>query len=144
MAAIPLLIYQHSLFGECSGVSYIDSTTQTVCRNQRIHQHKVFKDVAARGKSSMGWFFGFKLYLVFNDCGELLNAALTPGNTNDRKPVPSLIKHLFGKLFGDKGYLSQSLFEQLLHDFDIQRITKLKSNMKNRLMNLADNLLLRE
>jgi len=92
----------------------------------------------------LGWFFGFKLHLVFNDCGELLNTALTLGNTDDRKPVPNLVKHLFGKLFGDKGYLSQSLFEQLLRDFDIQLITKLKSNMKNRLIDLADKLLLRK
>jgi hypothetical protein len=144
MTAIPLLIYEHSLFGECSGISYIDSTALAVCRNQRIHQHKVFKGVAARGKSSMGWFFGFKLHLVFNDCGELLNTALTPGNTDDRKPVPNLVKDLFGKLFGDKGYLSQALFEKLLREFDIQLITKLKSNMKNRLMNWADKLLLRK
>jgi transposase len=144
LTAIPLMAYLHCLFGECTGISYIDSTVLAVCRNQRIHQHKVFKGLAARGKSSMGWFFGFKLHLVFNDRGELLNLALTPGNTDDRKPVPDLVKDLFGKLLGDKGYLSQALFDQLLRDFDIQLITKLKTNMKNRLMHWADKLLLRK
>jgi hypothetical protein len=144
LTAIPLMTYLHSLFGACTGISYIDSTVLAVCRNQRIHQHKVFTGLAARGKSSMGWFFGFKLHLVFNDRGELLNVALTPGNTDDRKPVPVLVKDLFGKLFGDKGYLSQPLFEQLLRDFNLQLITKLKSNMTNCLMNWADKLLLRK
>jgi hypothetical protein len=144
MTALPLMAYLHGLFGECSGISYIDSTVLAVCRNQRIHQHKVFQGLAARGKTSMGWFFGFKLHLIFNDRGELLNLALTPGNTDDRKPVPDLVKALFGKLFGDKGYLSQLLFERLLRDFDLQLITKLKSNMKDRLMNWADKRLLRK
>ncbi len=97
-----------------------------------------------RGKSSTGWFFGFKLHLLFNDRGELLNFALTPGNVDDRKPVPRLVKQLFGKIFADKGYLSQPLFQQLLETFGIQLITKHKSNMKNRLLPLADKLLLRK
>jgi transposase len=110
----------------------------------RIQQHKVFADLAQRGKSSTGWFSGFKLHLVVNDRGELLNMALTPGNVDDRKPVPKLVKELFGKLIGDKGYVSQPLFELLLDTFNIQLITKLRSNMKNRLMPLADHLLLRK
>ena len=55
-----------------------------------------------------------------------------------------LCSRLFGKLFGDKGYLSQPHFEQLMETFRIQLITKLKSNMKNRLMNLIDKILLRK
>src|SRR5207248_10947443 len=72
---------------------------------------------ARRGKTSVDWFFGFKLHLVVNDCGELLALRLTPGNTDDRRPVPELVKGLFGKLFGDKGYVSQPLFETL---YDVQ------------------------
>ena len=86
-----------------------------VCRNQRIHQHKVFAGIAARGKTSMGWLYGFKLHLVANDCGELLACQLTPGNIDDRQPVPTLAKRLFGKLFGDKGYINQQLVAQLLN-----------------------------
>ena len=115
-----------------------------VCDNRRIGQHKVFRGLAQRGKTSMGWFFGFKLHLVTNDRGELLNIALTPGNTDDRTPVPALVRHLFGKLLADKGYISQALFEQLLETFGLQLITGVKKNMKNRLMPLADKLLLRQ
>jgi hypothetical protein len=79
-------------FGQCTGVSFIDSTSLVVCENPRIHQHKVFAGLAERGKSSTGWFFGFKLYLVTNDKGEILNIRLTPGNIDDRKPVPDLLK----------------------------------------------------
>jgi hypothetical protein len=101
---IPLCAYlQIRCFGTCTGISFIDSTPLVVCHNLRIKQHKVFTGLAQRGKSSTGWFFGFKLHLVFNDRGELLNLALTPGNVDDRKPVPKLVKELFGKQFADKG-----------------------------------------
>jgi hypothetical protein len=83
-----------------------------VCHNRRIHQHRVFKGIAERGKNSMGWFFGFKLHLIVNDCGEILSMKLTPGNIDDRAPVPDLARGLFGKLIGDKGYISQALFEE--------------------------------
>ena len=92
----------------------------------------------------MGWFYGFKLHLVVNDQGELLACQLTLGNVDDRGPVPILSKRLFGKLFGDRGYVSRSLFEQLWQDFQVQLITKLRKNMKNCLMTMSDKLLLRK
>ena len=92
----------------------------------------------------MGWFYGFKLHFVVNDCGELLACRLTPGNVDDRAPLPILCSRLFGKLFADRGYISQPLFEQLLETFGVQLITRIKSNMKNRLMNLMDKILLRK
>jgi len=141
---IPLCVYLRACCGACSGVSFLDSTTLAVCHNRRIHQHKVFAGLAARGKSSLGWFYGFKLHLVFNDQGELLNIALTPGNVDDRKPVPKLLRQLFGKVFADKGYLSRPLFEHLFSTLGIQLITKLRRNMHNQLMSLADQLLLRK
>ena len=141
---VPLSAYLRTCFGSCTGISFLDSTTLAVCDNHRIHQHKVFTNLARRGKSSTGWFLGFKLHLLFNDRGELLNMALTPGNVDDRKPVPRLVKRLFGKIFADKGYLSQPLFQQLWDTLGLQLITKLKANMKNRLMPLADKLLLRK
>ena len=140
----PLSAYLRQQYGRCTGISFIDSTTLSVCDNHRIHYHRVFSGLAERGKSSMGWFYGFKLHFVVNDCGELLACRLTPGNVDDRTPVPILCSRLFGKLFGDKGYLSQPLFEQLMETFGLQLITKIKSNMKNRLMNLIDKLLLRK
>ena len=141
---IPLCAYLRSCFGTCSGISFMDSTSLKVCHNRRIKQHKVFKDLAARGKTSVDWFFGFKLHLVVNDRRELLNVILTPGNTDDRTPVLKLLQQLFGKVFADKGYVSQKLANQLLETAGIRLITKLKRNMKQRLMPLSDRLMLRK
>ena len=140
----PLSAYLKSLYGRCHGISLIDSTALSVCDNHRIHNHKVFAQLAQRGKGSMGWFYGFKLHLVVNDCGELLACQITPGNVDDREPVPALSRRLFGKLIADRGYISQALFEQLLDTFGVQLITRLRKNMKNRLMPLMDKLLLRK
>jgi len=143
-ALVPLLVYLRACcLGSCSGISFIDSTSLDVCLNQRIHCHKVFAGLAERGKTSTGWFFGFKLHLVVNERGEILQFCITPGNVDDRKPVPRLAKKLFGKLFGDKGYISKSLAQSLREMFDLQLITKLRDNMKNQLMTWSDRILLR-
>jgi hypothetical protein len=142
-ALVPLCGYLQTRKGECSGISFIDSTSLKVCHNRRIHSHQVFRDCARRGKTSVDWFYGFKLHLVTNDCGELLSLRLTPGNTDDRRPAPELVKGLFGKLFGDKGYISQPLFETLFAE-EVQLITKLKTRMKNRLVSIFDKLMLRK
>lgn len=141
---IPLCAYLRSRFGSCSGISFMDSTSLRVCHNKRIRQHKVFQNLAARGKTSVDWFFGFKLHLVVNDKGELLNFQVTPGNIDDRKPVPRLLQYLFGKVYADKGYISLKLAKDLVDRVGIQLITKLKRNMKQRLMPLSDRLLLRK
>ena len=99
--------------------------------------------MATRGKSSLGWFYGFKLHLIVNDQGELLAVQLTPANTDDRKPVPQMSKSLWGKLVGDRGYLSQALFEQLFAQ-GLQLITPIRKNMRNRLVPLQDKLLIRK
>ena len=125
------------------GISFVDSTPLKVCHNKRIPRHRVFEGLAERGKTSMGWFFGFKLHLVVNDRGELLSFALTPGNVDDRKPVPEMARGLFGKLFGDRGYISQKLFDQLM-ETGLQLITSIRRNMKGRLMLLEDKLMLRK
>jgi hypothetical protein len=140
-----VLLWAYALYrcGDCTGISFVDSTPLRVCHNRRIPRHKVFVDVAKRGQSSMGWFFGLKLHLVVSEYGDLLAFALTPGNIDDRKPVPRLAKRLFGKLFGDKGYLSQPLFEQLFQQ-GLTLITNLRAKMKNRLLPLQDKLLLRK
>ena len=145
MQRVVLLLwaYAQSGCGACTGIAFIDSTALRVCTNQRIHRHKVFAGLAARGHCSLGWFYGFKLHLVVNEYGEVLAFTLTPGNVDDRKPVPKLVKQLFGKLFGDKGYLSQALFETLWAQ-GLHLITGIRANMKNRLMVLRDKLLLRK
>lgn len=129
--------------GEMTGISFIDSTSLEVCHPNRFHSHKVFKDLAGWGKSSVCWYFGFKLHLIINDRGEILSFALTPGNTDDRKPVPEMAESLIGKLFGDKGYISQALFEQL-QATGLELITRRRKNMKNGLIKLIDKILLRK
>ncbi len=141
---VPLCAYLQQQYGKCTGVSFIDSTPLAVCDNHRIHSHRVFKNLATRGKSSMGWFYGFKAHLVVNDCGEVLAWCLTNAHVHDTKPVTRLARNLFGKLFGDRGYVSQSLFEQLFNATGLQLITKLRKNMKNRLITLEDKLFLRK
>jgi hypothetical protein len=141
---IPLCAYLRSCFGTCTGISFMDSTSLKVCHNRRISQHKVFKDLAARGKTSVDWFYGFKLHIVVNDKGELLSCHVTPGNVDNRAPVPELLQQLFGKVFADKGYISQKLFKELLESVGVQLVTKLKRNMKQRLMPLCDRLMLRK
>jgi len=138
-----LCLYLFSRFGTCTGISFVDATFVAVCDNRRINQHKVFKGLATRGKGSTGWSFGFKLHLVVNEYGELLAIYLTAANRHELKALPKLVKRLFGKLFGDMAYLSQSTFEQLMQQ-GIHLITKLKSNMKNKLMVMSDKLLLRK
>jgi hypothetical protein len=140
---LPLAAFLHTRFGSCTGVSFIDSTSIKICHNLRIKSNKVFRELAKRGKTSTGWFYGFKVHLVINDCGESLAVMITPGNVDDRKPVPRLARRLWGKLFGDRGYISKELFESLW-DQGLQLITKIKKNMKNKLMPMLDKVLLRK
>ena len=130
---------------KCTGISYIDSTPIRVCHIKREKQHKVFKGFAQKGQCSLGWFYGFKLHLIINDKGEILDFIITPGNIDNRKPLSdmNLHKRIFGKLFGDKGYISKDLFEQLFID-GVHLTTKIKKNMKNSLMLLQDKIALRK
>lgn len=130
---IPLAIYLKSrALGNCTGISFIDSTPLRVCNNRRIHSHKVFDGLAGRGQCSIGWFYGFKLHLITNDLGQVVDFMLTPGNVDDRKPlqIQRFIKKLWGKLFGDKGYISKELFENLFFN-GVHLVTKLRKNMKS-------------
>lgn len=111
---VPLAAYLETRRGQCNGLSFVDSTKLIVCHNRRIKQHRVFVGLAERGKDSVDWFYGFKLHLVVNDEGELLACRLTPGNVDDRRPLPQMAQGLFGKLIGDKGYLSKDLVAWLL------------------------------
>lgn len=143
---VPFILFlKKCLMGSCTGISFVDSTALRVCKNQRIHMHKVFKGLAQRGQCSMGWFYGFKLHLICNEKGELLSFMLTPGNVDDREPLKNktFIENISGKLMGDKGYISKGLFDKLFVD-GIQLVTKLKSNMKGAIMTIGDKLLLRK
>jgi len=130
---------------ECTGISIIDSTPVRVCHIKREKSHKVFKGLATKGKSTIGWFFGFKLHLIINDKGEIIQFLITQAHVDDRDPLADskFHKKIFGKLFGDKGYISQSLFDKLFVD-NIHLITKIRKNMKNSLMHLHDKIILRK
>jgi hypothetical protein len=141
-ALLPLCLSLASRLVTSRGIAFIGSTPLPVCHNKRIARHKVFADLAERGKSSLGWFFGFKLDLIVDDQGDLLAVCLTPGNGQDRTPVPRLAKKVWGKLCGDRGYLSQRLFDQLFKQ-GLQLITPIRKNMPNQLMPLMDKLLTR-
>jgi hypothetical protein len=145
-AFVPLILYLTKIkIGKCSGLNFMDSTKLSVCHNKRIYSHKVFKGLAARGKTSTGWFFGFKLHLIINEKGEILSFFLTPGNTDDRnwKTISKLTKNIFGKIFADKGYISNNLFKKL-KEKGISLITGIKKNMKNKLVEMQDKFLLRK
>jgi hypothetical protein len=138
---IPLLSFLLSRRGQRTGIYYIDSTALAVCHNRRIGRHKTFAGMAARGKTSMSWFFGFKLHLVFNHLNEIVALKLTPGNVYDGTPVEQLTQHLTGKLFGDKGYLGKKRAAALLKR-GLVLLTKVRKNMKALPVTLIDKLLL--
>ena len=140
---VPLTYFLETRKGETTGIAFVDSTKLAVCHNLRINRNKVFEGYARRGKTTMGWFYGFKLHLVVNDQGEYLSCCMTPANVDDRKPVPKLVQGLMGKLFGDKGYISQELFDELMKQ-GLKLVTGIKKNMKNKLMPMMDKILLRK
>ncbi len=139
---IPLYVFLRLSMGRCTGISFVDSTPLAVCHNKRIPRHRVFDGFAERGKTSMGWFYGFKLHLIINHDGEIIAFTLTPGNVDDRQPLPDMIQRVFGKLFGDKGYLSQPLRDEL-RAVGVDLITSIRQNMKPQLMTLYDKLMLK-
>ena len=132
-AFMPLVVLSQALKGKETGKYFVDSAKLSVCHNLRINRHKVFKGIASRGKTSTGWFFGFKLHFIINDKGEIMKFALTPGNTHDTKTVPEMAKALKGWLFGDKGYLSESLSETLRQQ-GLLLFTRVRKNMKEKIM----------
>ena len=144
--AVPMMLFlKLCCVGTSRGINFVDSTHIKVCHNRRISQHKVFKGIVEQGYTSIGWFYGFKLHLLINECGEILSFYLTKGNTDDRhtKVMQNLTASVFGKLFGDKGYISKALSELLLSS-GVELITKVRSNMKARHINALDQILLRK
>lgn len=142
-ALVPLCAYFQTRKGRSEGVAFIDSTLLAVCHPKRSGRHKVFAGLARWGRNSLGWCYGFKLHLVINDVGDLLACRLTVANVDDRVPVPTLVAKVQGKVFGDRGYISQALFDTLFAQ-GVQLITKLRKDMKNKLVPMLDKLLLRK
>jgi IS5 family transposase len=139
----PLTVLLHCLSGEQTGIYFADSTKLAVCHNRRIHRHKTFEGLAARGKTSLGWFYGLKLHFVINHKGEIMALKITPGNTADSAVLADITRHLAGKLYADKGYLGKELFQKLWQR-GLHLITSIRRNMKNYLLPLADKVMLRK
>lgn len=140
-AIIPLSSYFTTLKGQPTGIEFIDSTSIKVCHNLRIPRHKTFGGIAQRGKGTMGWFYGFKLHIVTNYKGEIVDAKLTTGNVHDTKPVPDITKTLSGKLYADKGYISKKLHDKLESN-GVDLITTVRKNMKAKAISLWDRAML--
>ena len=132
-----------TLKGACTGICIAESTPLAVCHNLRIERHRVFKGIAQRGKSSTGWFYGFKLHAVINQRGELLAIKVTPGNVDDRKGLLAIVSGLFGTLYADKGYIGKE-FAQKMKDKGIDVVTRVRKNMKKVLHSEFDQALLRK
>jgi len=141
-----LWLYIHYCrLGAKTQLYYIDSTKLQVCDGHRRGQHKVFQGLAKSGRTSMGWFFGLKLHLVVNHLGELMSFQITSGNVSDsnNQVLGNLLQNLKGKVFGDKGYIGNNLFNDFLKK-GVKIITRIKRNMKNKLIDLNEKMLLRK
>ena len=142
-AFFPMFCFTQEHLGTCTGISFVDSTVLTSCHVKRASSHKTFKSQAKWGKTTTGYFFGFKLHLVINHLAEIIAFRITRGNVDDRNPVPEMMLNNQGKVFADKGYISKKLSDRLLQQ-GIHLITKLRKNMKNQLVSLYDKYLLRK
>lgn len=140
---VPLICLLHCLSGKRDDIYFIDSTKMQICHNKRTNSNRVFRGLAMIGRSSYGWFMGFKLHLIINSKGQIIAVKITAGNADDRSVVPQLTKNLSGKIFGDKGYISQALFNQLFKR-GLKIVTGIKANMKNYLLSLNEKIFLRK
>ena len=140
--AFPALVcLLKTLEGTVTEYLFIDATPMAVCHNLRERRHKVYKGLAKKGRTSTGWFFGFKLHFIFNTHGEIVRMQITGGNVNDRSPVMNLMKDISAKLIGDKGYISKKLSAELFEQ-KATLITKITKKMKNCLMDVTDKMML--
>lgn len=143
---LPLVLFLKTCrMGKCTGISFIDSTTLKACHIKREKQNRVFKGIATKGCGTLGWFFGFKLHIIINDKGEIISFVITQGNIDDREPLSmeSFIEKVSGKLYADRGYISQKLKEMLFVD-GIHFVYKMRNNMKGGEIPLTDRILLRK
>jgi hypothetical protein len=146
-AFIPLALFAKILSqGKCDGTSFIDSFPLRVSHQKRISSHRTFRGLAARGKTSVGWFYGFKVHMIINSRGEVLDFTITPGNVvdNNAKVIEQMMQKIHGKVYGDKGYLLNAELFQKLYCSGIHMVTKIRSNMKNKLMDMGDKIMLKK
>src|SRR3990167_9048924 len=124
-------------------IKWLQDQSLPMCHNKRISRNRVFKGLAARGKTTMGWFYGLKLHLVINHKGSIVAVKITPGNVDERSVLDEMTRNLKGTLFADKGFISQDIFKKLFQR-GLKLITGIRKNMKNYLMPLIEKILLRK
>ena len=126
-----LCCFLNTCKGEVTGISFVDSTPIEVCPpspfGQKLYGMACSKRSLLSLRQTTIWAYAqrFKLHLIISDRGELLAFKLTPGNVDDRKPVPEMAQDIFGKLFGNRAYISHNLFEKLEQQ-QLQLITRYK------------------
>ncbi|WP_230595021.1 IS982 family transposase [Orientia tsutsugamushi] len=138
---LPLVVLMHYLKGEETVIYYIDSTKLAICHNTCTSSNRVFNKIPKIGKSSYGWFLGFKFHLIINNKGEIMSVKITKGNKSDLSIASVISEVLSGKLFGDKAYISKELFHQLLTN-GLRLFTNLRKDMKTYLLDIQDKRLL--
>jgi hypothetical protein len=141
-----MVVFLTSLFSECTGISFIDSTKIEACRPKRANRHKTLKGLARWGKTSDGWFYGFKLHAVVNHLREIVGVCITPGNVADNNEhiIRKMANNVFGKMFGDKGYiLNQELWTEIYYQ-GVKFITNIRINMRQKLMIMEEKMILRK
>ena len=98
-----------------SGIHFIDSTSLQICKNYNIYRNKVGSGLANRGRSTKGWFFGFKLHGVCNKEGFMEDIMFSPGSPNDKNFLETMSKKIKGTLVCDAGYLvKEEVFARVL------------------------------
>ena len=147
MITMPLMIFaQLSNNGACTGITFFDSYPLPVCHIKREHSNKTFKGIATKGKSSMGWFYGFKVHVAINHKGEVIHFHITKGNVvdNNEKVIEKITTSITGKGFGDKGYILKPSLFQKLYSSGLEMVTKVRKNMKQKLMPIFNKIMLQK
>ena len=140
---MPLCAMFQIVKGEETGIYFIDSTKLQICHNKRTTQNRSFNRIAKIGRSSYGWFMGFKLHIIINHKGGIMAIKITKGNKSDLSVVESLSTGLKGSMYGDKGYISKNLFNTLFSK-GLRLFTTIRKDMKNHLLSLSDKILLKK
>lgn len=143
---LKMVVFLMTLFSDCTGISYVDSSKIQACHNKRANRHKTLRRWAKWGKTGDGWFYGFKIHAAVNHQREIINMCITPGNIADNNEyiIHKLSTNLLGKIFGDKGYILNEELWQEIYSQGLQFISNIRANMKPQIMPILDKILLKK
>lgn len=140
----PMIMFLLSQLAPCDGKNWADSTRLEACHIKRENSHKVLQGIAAKGKTGYGWFYGTKLHLILNEYSEIVTLRLTKGNVadNNNELIRGFAKHVWGILFGDKGYIINPKLWEELYSAGLKVVHNIRANMKGKLMPEQEKILL--